>query len=603
VTKRIALASVVLLGLAASALAAAGEYRTVEVESLRITIDSEWGQRTAPGYIPIRVELANLGEARVVEIVALGNRYFMRSRAGGWQGATNVRQTVRLARGDRIKFTMPLPAFADNENIRFEIHEGGRVLERFSYTSFQSRVSANDAAVLLVADPSSAFGKVAGSWPRPSGYSASPFVLVPGPPPTASVRGRPVAPPPLDFLLEPARLPTSWLGFTSVRAVIVGGNEWGQLSEAQKSALLTWTGSGGDLVIVDGDPGAVLPSQGRSLAATPYPKTRAYLFGRIHSPTLAEVTASGLAGTLSAADTLQDSNFGLPANRTSDWGVIAARGFRLPIPGVDGVPARSYLFILVLFSLLIGPANFWLLLRARRPVLLVLTTPIVSALFIVLLAGYVVAGEGFGVRARAATITMLDEVRKQAVTRASISLYAAGMTPAGGLRFPRDVAIFAIGPEGTGSRDEQTIDLSESQRFASGAIQARSPTNLEEIAFRSARERLGITPSADGVMVVNGLGGNVVALVYRQGGTLYTLSGPLPSGGKALLKTGAVRGTEIVPASLPLSVRLQHLFEHVPDGAYLAVLERSPFWDPGVPSVDERGSFHVVIGWPEGQPS
>ena len=96
-----------------------------------------------------------------------------------------------------------------------------------------------------------------------------------------------------------------------------------------------------------------------------------------------------------------------------------------------------------------------------------------------LLAGYVVAGEGFGVHGRAVTFTMLDQVRKQAVTRASVSMYAAGMTPGGGLRFPRDVAVFPIGTDGSGSRERQTLDLTESQRFTSGAIQARSPTNFE----------------------------------------------------------------------------------------------------------------------------
>ena len=88
---------------------------------------------------------------------------------------------------------------------------------------------------------------------------------------------------------------------------------------------------------------------------------------------------------------------------------------------------------------------------------------------------------------------MLDQVRNQAVTRSSISLYAAGMTPSGGLRVPRDVAVFPIGSEGTGTREQLVVDLTEAQRFSAGVIQARSPTNVEQIAFRSARERLTFT--------------------------------------------------------------------------------------------------------------
>jgi hypothetical protein len=31
------------------------------------------------------------------------------------------------------------------------------------------------------------------------------------------------------------------------------------------------------------------------------------------------------------------------------------------------------------------------------------------------------------------------------------------------------------------------------------------------------------------------------------------------------------------------------------------VLDGSPFWESGVSGLIERGSLHVVLGWPEGQ--
>jgi hypothetical protein len=53
---------------------------------------------------------------------------------------------------------------------------------------------------------------------------------------------------------------------------------------------------------------------------------------------------------------------------------------------------------------------------------------------------------------------------------------------------------------------------------------------------------------------------------------------------------------------VPLASRFVTLYENQPAGSYLAVLERSPFWEPGVPDVVERSSFHLVMGWPGGQP-
>ena len=605
--------AVCLVGLCANAYAA-GEYRTIEVEALKITIDSEWATRTTPGYLPVRFDITNLGDARVIEIVSQGTRFFRRmGPPGGQQAGVEVRQTVRLARGDRVRLTLPVPVLADSETVRFEIREDGRALDRFSFTGFQSRSAPADASALIVADPSSAFATTASGWLRTftgggsggfailSGGVASGTVVSGGPTvrvsPSGGGRG---SRPPLDFILDPGRLPTNWLGFTSLRAVFIGPKEWEQLNEAQRTALLTWTACGGDLMFVDGDVKTLVP--GRTLPAGGTNRAAAYFFGRIHTPTAESISSGGLGSALSEAEKVQDSNWALPANRAADWGTIAARGFRLPIPGVNGVPARAYLMILFVFSVLIGPANYWLLWRKRRQVLLVLTTPLISAIFIVLLAGYVVAGEGLGVRGRAMSFTMLDEVKKQAATRATVSLYAAGMTPAGGLRFPRDVAVIAIGPEGTGSTERHALDLTESQRYASGVIQARSPTNLEEIGFRSARERLGFSKDADGLRVINGLGATITALIYRHGGQLYQLAGPLAQGEKGLMKIDPRSAASVVPPDLPQAARLQYLFTHQPDGSYLAVLDRSPFWEPGVAGVDERGSFHVVIGWPEGQP-
>ena len=123
----------------------------------------------------------------------------------------------------------------------------------------------------------------------------------------------------------------------------------------------------------------------------------------------------------------------------------------MSIPGVDGVPVRAFLVMLVVFSVVIGPASYWFLRRKGQLVLLVLTAPLISLVSIVLLAGYALADEGLRVQGRAVTFTMLDQVRKQSATRATVSFYAPGLAPSGGLRFSRDVAVFPIGADGNGS--------------------------------------------------------------------------------------------------------------------------------------------------------
>lgn len=615
----------------AAAVPSAREYRTTEIESLRITIDSDWVPRASPGYVPVRFEITNLGDARVIEISAQVTRSFRtlpRTPSGlrpGNQGSTSIRQEVRLARGDRVRFTMPVPVFGDGENVRIELREEGRVVERFNYVGYQSRSPLLAASVLLVADSTSTFGamapRIVRSLATPGAAGGGGMLVRPGVPPTGvaplppgggAPPGATIPPgsfgttlsarmPKLDYVLEPSRLPTNWTGFTSVRAVALGKTEWDQLAEPQRTALITWVACGGDLIFIDGQVHEVLPSIPFATESGPDRTVGRYFFGRVHALTSDTLQTSGMPDLLTAIDSSTDRTWSLPANAASDWGAIQTRGFRLAIPGIEGVPARVYLGILVVFSLLIGPASFWFLWKRRQRTLIVLTAPLISLVFIVVLASYTILGEGFGVHGRAATFTILDEDAKQAATRAAVSLYAAGMAPSGGLNYGRDVAVFMLGPSGSGSRERQTLDLTNGQRYASGEMQARSPTNVEQILFRPARERLTFTREADGFSVLNGLDATVTHLQYRDGDTHYTLEGPLAPGARQRLTVGSVDPAVVVPSALTLGSKFEDVIRQQPPGTYIAALDRSPFWEPGVERLNERGSFHLVLGWPQGQ--
>jgi len=63
---------------------------------------------------------------------------------------------------------------------------------------------------------------------------------------------------------------------------------------------------------------------------------------------------------------------------------------------------------------------------------------------------------------------------------------------------------------------------------------------------------------------------------------------------------GSVDLGKAVPAK-SLGIKFARFVEQQPVGSYLAVLDRSPFWESGVSNLLERGSFHLVLGWPEGQ--
>jgi len=392
--------------------------------------------------------------------------------------------------------------------------------------------------------------------------------------------------------LEPARLPTSWLGYTSAHAVVIGAREWDALDTAQRQALLTWTACGGSLLLVDAPLDTLFPDPQRRPVVTG--TVADHFFGKVHLLSSAAIDDVGFADTLIAVDNATPKTpWRLPLEPISS--ASATRGFRLPIPGVNAIPARTYVTILTLFAVLIGPVNHIVLRRRRQQTLVVLTTPLIAALFIVVLAGYVVVVEGFGVRGRVISFTQLDQAAGQAATRAAVSLYAAGGAPSGGLRFSRDLAVFPT-PLDTAPLTAETLDWSELQQFSSGLLNARTPTNFETLGYRAARERLVFSREGGQVHVSNGLGSTVTRLRFRDGARFYSLADPLRGGASAVLRETTASGRDLLGSADSALAEFDSVVTNLPDHAYLAVLDRSPFVDGGVRQIDERSSFHLVLG-------
>src|SRR5262249_39410989 len=157
-------------------------------------------------------DITNYGEDRVIEIVGQGQRY------GGPQntGTITVRQEVALRRGDHRYWTIPVPVGPQNGGIQFEVREGGRTLETFNYIGLNGAFSP---VTRIVATAGSVHESVAQGWLR---NPSSRAYAAPGTH--------------LDFILDPRRLPESWLAYTSLRAVLIAPSEWSKLSEPQQNA-------------------------------------------------------------------------------------------------------------------------------------------------------------------------------------------------------------------------------------------------------------------------------------------------------------------------------------------------------------------------------
>ena len=278
-------------------------------------------------------------------------------------------------------------------------------------------------------------------------------------------------------------------------------------------------------------------------------------------------------------------------------------------PAVDdlGVPARGLFVLIVLFAIAIGPVNLWMLGRIKRRIWLFWTVPAISALTCLVVLGYTILGEGWSGHARLGGITLLDQPGDRASTLARSSYYSP-LTPGNGLAFPEDTEVQALGDDHPALNSNCVLEWKGEQRLGRGWVAARLPAHF---ALRRSQAgpklRLDLHRARDGTLsATNKLGADLRRLtVADEKGDLYT-GGPIPAGAEASLrrtagKAGgdpaknwrdlyAITDWGMADPAMPLPQ------EQLVPSSYLAVLEQSPFLEPGLPGAARRPSPSVVIG-------
>lgn len=195
------------------------------------------------------------------------------------------------------------------------------------------------------------------------------------------------------------------------------------------------------------------------------------------------------------------------------------------IPGVGLAPVVSFQVLITLFVIAIGPANYWLLKRAGRLHLMVLTVPLAALAITLGLLAYGVLSDGIATQVRARSLTYLDQTEGRGTTWSRLSYYSA-LAPSGGLTFSDQAAVYPIIPGSIESADVQVTQRARrmewqpgEQRLVSGWLPSRTPTQLLVVEPRSGEASLGITPSDEKVRVENGFKSTalMLAVVDRQG--------------------------------------------------------------------------------------
>lgn len=204
----------------------------------------------------------------------------------------------------------------------------------------------------------------------------------------------------------------------------------------------------------------------------------------------------------------------------------------LPVISAFGVPVKPIMVLILLFAILIGPVNIYVLTMLKRRIWLLWTVPATSILASVIVLGVNFFQEGFVKHQSSASVTILDQRRGEAISFGVIGYYAT-LTPSGGIIFENSTEATHSFERNSTSRNFEVQDSGDVQNFSRGWISARLPSYFAIRKAQSRLERLDFQWTGDKPTVLNGLGVDIENLtVCAPDGKLYELRGKCQAGAK-----------------------------------------------------------------------
>lgn len=163
------------------------------------------------------------------------------------------------------------------------------------------------------------------------------------------------------------------------------------------------------------------------------------------------------------------------------------RSRRWLIPGVSEPPVYTFIGILTVFVLLVGPLAYRWTTRGHRSHLMFLIAPLLALITTALMFTYSIVSDGFGTTVRVRQLTWIDGASGDAVERTRSTLFS-GISPRDGLRFAADAEVMAYPNGGQQTWQDLDSEVNEirlnavvdetSQQFDSSFLPSRSQTQF-----------------------------------------------------------------------------------------------------------------------------
>lgn len=200
------------------------------------------------------------------------------------------------------------------------------------------------------------------------------------------------------------------------------------------------------------------------------------------------------------------------------------------IPGVGEAPVFSFMTMIALFMLLIGPANYYYLNRWRRLSLLLITVPLGAGIFTASLFAFALVSDGFSTRTRIRSYTVLEPSTGLAASISRQTYYTA-FVPSDGMRYPTDTAVYPLHHSPYEDAVQNSHFYQSDSEWLDGKLQlqrrylsAREHRQFMTVRSTPCQARLEVRSSGDKLQVKNLLGTDIdIALLIDDQGRLRSV--------------------------------------------------------------------------------
>ena len=266
----------------------------------------------------------------------------------------------------------------------------------------------------------------------------------------------------------------------------------------------------------------------------------------------------------------------------------------------DGMPIRTVLVLLFIFTVLVGPWSVAYSRKRDRPGLLLVAVPLISLLATCVIVGYGLLRQGLGTEGYAHSLSIVDQVEKRATAalRRELIMGRGGQTLQ-----PLPATTVLVPVKGYGEGEVRSIQEDGNQPVLSGDfLPVRTRTSHVILSTGTTRARLEWSaPEGDSMKVTNALGVELEALeVMAPDGRVFATAGRIAEGGSVELKeilqaarsASRVRSLLSKAASDPIFAAAK-----LRPGGYLAVSAAAgPGVDDASVKMDETLSVHGIVG-------